>query len=155
MTRLKSILITGFIAGTLDILAAILIFSILLNKVKAIILLQGIASGVFGKSAFEGGMMMAILGLIFHYFIATSFSVIYFLVYPKLKITHVHPIILGTIYGILIWCVMNLLVLPLSNVTPSSIKLIPAIRGIAILILCVGVPISTMAHRYSKSLKKN
>ena len=65
---LKAILKTGLIAGTLDILAAIVI----LAKMNAVGVLQYVASGVFGKEAFSGGTTMAIAGLIFHYIIAFS-----------------------------------------------------------------------------------
>jgi len=153
MTKLKSILLSGLVAGTLDILAAIFVYSVFLNKVKVITLLQGIASGIFGKSAFEGGIMMAALGLIFHYFIACSFSTAYFISYPILRLRNSNPWIAGMLYGILVWSMMNLVVLPLSNVATTNIKLIPAIRAIIILMICVGLPISHLANRYYHSTK--
>jgi hypothetical protein len=49
-STLSSIFLGGFIAGTIDIGAACLI-----NSAKPSVILQAIASGLLGKSAFGGG----------------------------------------------------------------------------------------------------
>jgi hypothetical protein len=51
----KTILLAGFVAGTLDLLGAIIVYAILLKKITAEKLVRGIASGVFKKQAFSGG----------------------------------------------------------------------------------------------------
>ncbi len=48
--------------------------------------LQFIASGLFGKSAFQGLPAIAFLGLAIHYFIAFCWTVLFFFVYSKFKI---------------------------------------------------------------------
>ena len=63
-----TVLITGLIAGTLDILAAIF----LLAGGEATRVFRFIASGAFGKAAFEGGGEMVAWGSFFHYLIAFS-----------------------------------------------------------------------------------
>lgn len=60
------ILITGLIAGTIDILSAIFI----LAGGNAVGTFKYIASGAFGKTAFEGGNEMVAYGALFHYIIA-------------------------------------------------------------------------------------
>ena len=51
----KIILTTGLLAGTLDILAAFIQSYLMANVVPSTVL-KYIASGVFGKSAYSGGV---------------------------------------------------------------------------------------------------
>ncbi len=78
----KTILLAGFVAGTLDLLGAIIVYAILLKKITAEKLVRGIASGVFKKQAFSGGTDMVLYGIAFHYLIAFVFTIFYFLIFP-------------------------------------------------------------------------
>ena len=78
----KTVLLSGFVAGTMDILAAILVYSMIMQKVTALQILHGIAAGVFGKDIVGNSTTMAFIGLVFHYMIAFSFAIGHFLVYP-------------------------------------------------------------------------
>jgi hypothetical protein len=147
-TRLKTILLAGFTAGTLDITAAI----VLLGNMKAVPILKYIASGVFGKDAFAGGTEMALLGLLFHYMIAFSFAIAYFLIFPYLPpLLKKHKILSGLLYGIVVWIVMNLVVVPMTQVPRGPITLESALLNMAILMVCIGLPISFIVHRYYSS----
>ena len=75
---IKTILLACLVAGTMDALAAIIMYGPVFGKLSVTRLFQGIASGAFGKKAFEGGAEMAVYGVIIHYTIAFIFSVIYF-----------------------------------------------------------------------------
>jgi len=90
---------TTFLAGTLDITAAF-INSYLRSEVTPDIVLQYIASGVLGREAFSGGLGTAFLGLIFHYLIAFVWTLIFFKLYPLLRIKPTYQIPAGLIYGI-------------------------------------------------------
>jgi uncharacterized membrane protein YagU involved in acid resistance len=145
---LNVILRAGLIAGTLDILAAITVYAIILDKATATQILQGIASGIFGRSAYAGGAAMAFTGLALHYLIAMSFTVAYFLVSPYLPVLHKQPIISGLLYGAIVWMIMNLAVLPLSAYKQPPLRLGPSLLGMAILMLAIGIPVAIMAARY-------
>ncbi|MCE6992125.1 DUF1440 domain-containing protein [Dyadobacter sp. CY323] len=139
---LATIFRAAFVAGALDILAAILIYAIVMEKTSPSALLMSIASGVFGKSAFSGGTPMVLAGLLLHFLIAFIFSAFYYLIYPNLAFLRNRKLLSGIFYGIFVWLVMNLGVLriafsgsPLPD--PSS-----ALLGIAIVIAAVGIPIS-------------
>jgi uncharacterized membrane protein YagU involved in acid resistance len=138
---------TGLIAGTLDILAAIIVYAVILDKATAVQILQGIASGIFGREAYTGGTAMAITGLLFHYVIAMLFTIGYFLVYPYLPFLHKQAILSGILYGAIVWLIMNLAVLPLSAYNRPPLKLGPSLLGMLILILAIGIPVATMAAR--------
>src|ERR1039458_5924577 len=72
---LRAILPAGLTCGALDITAALLVYgSFGLGPLR---LLQGIASGLLGSVAYEGGMATALLGLLCHFFIALSAATIF------------------------------------------------------------------------------
>ncbi|KAA0993292.1 DUF1440 domain-containing protein [Dyadobacter aurulentus] len=136
------ILAATFIAGTLDILAAILVYSIVLEQTSPSMILMSIASGVFGKAAFSGGSLMVLAGLLLHYLIAFLFSTFYYIIYPGLEFLKKQRLISGILYGIFVWLVMNLGVLRIvfSAKLPSDPE--AALLGISILIIAFGIPIS-------------
>lgn len=150
-TSTKTIFQAGFVAGTLDIVGAIVVYSLMAQKMIAIPILQSVASGVFGKDAFAGGTSMAVYGLIFHYLIAMGFATTYFLFFPSISLFRTQKIISGILYGVIVWLIMNLIVVPLSNASQNPFTLKGAMIGMTILIVCVGFPISFIVHRHYTS----
>ena len=148
---LTAILMATFAAGTLDALAAIIFYGPILGKATVGQIFRGIASGAFGKSAFQGGKIMAVDGVIFHYINAFCFSVFYFFVYPIFKFSKNHPVLAGIIYGIFVWLIMNLVVIPLSKIGWSPIHFLPAVEAILILIFMVGIPVSLIMNSHYQS----
>src|SRR3982074_1927505 len=73
------ILAGGLVAGTLDITYA-WVFWALKAGVPAERIFQSVAKGLLGPASYRGGAATATLGLFLHYFIATSMSVVYYLV---------------------------------------------------------------------------
>jgi hypothetical protein len=141
------ILLAGFIAGTLDAAAAIINFYITTGKSPVIVFVY-IASAVFGKEAYSMSQFIAVIGLLFHYLVANVFSAFYFLIYPKIKFLHWNKITNAIIYGIFVWLVMNLLVVPLSRAQHFPFNIRNAILGVFILIICIGIPITMMASLF-------
>lgn len=148
---IKAILTTWLVAGTLDMTGAIVVWSFILQKVTPLQILQGIASGIFGKAAFTGGSAIAVYGVFFHYIIAFSFTTLYFLVYPQIPFLQKQKLISGLLYGVFAWAFMNYIVLPLSNVHMNPFKWSNALISIAILMVCIGLPISLLSSRYYKN----
>jgi uncharacterized membrane protein YagU involved in acid resistance len=142
-----AILQTGFIAGALDAIAASVNFTIRTGK-NPVRVFRFIASGLFGKTALTGGLLMAGCGLLFHFLIAFSFTTFFFLIYPKINILSKNSIITGLVYGVFVWLIMNKIVVPLSNTPKLPFDLTQTILGIIILMLAVGLPISLMAKKY-------
>jgi hypothetical protein len=147
------ILSTGLLAGTLDAIAAIINYTINGGKLPSKIF-QYIASGAVGPQAFTGGAGMVILGIIFHYTIAFSFTLFFFLIFPGLRILSKNLFITGLVYGIFVWLIMNLFVVPMSNVSQPPFHIKQAIIGMLILMFAIGLPISFMIGRYYRH-KKN
>jgi hypothetical protein len=144
---LKTVATAGMLAGTLDALAAMaLTYFVYDRNPKGVF--KYIASGVFGKEAFSGDWDMVFFGLIFHFLIAMTWALFFFLLYPKIPALSRNKFATGMGYGIVIWLVMNLAILPLSNVPPGSIGLSAAITGIVILMIAVGLPIVMVVHKH-------
>ena len=146
----SKIISAGLIVGTLDILAAFLYYFIKTGQKNVFIVLKFVASGVFGKKAFSEGNKMIILGLVLHYIIALSFTIFFFWVFPKLKAFSKNKILAGIVYGIFIWMVMNLVVVPLSSIGTRPFDMANALINAIILIVCIGIPLAFMANAFYK-----
>lgn len=140
---IANILLTGLIAGTMDILAAIFI----LAGGNAVGVFKGIASGAFGRAALDGGTEMVIWGAAFHYFIALSWTAAYFVLYPRLPFLKTNKWLNGVAYGIVVWSFMNLIVLPLIGF-PQRFSWTGVLTNIAILIVCIGTPVAVFAEKF-------
>src|SRR6202789_2865786 len=77
--NLRAILAGGFIAGTLDIGAAVALYHI-----SPITILQAIASGLLGKASFAGGINTALLGLVLQWAMSLIIAAIYVLAADRL-----------------------------------------------------------------------
>jgi hypothetical protein len=141
---LTAILVGGFTAGLLDHLSAVHTFGWGVSR--------GVASGLLGRSAFQGGMPTLILGLVLHFFIAFSAAAIYCLSSLRLRFLREHWLVCGLFYGIAVYLVMNLIVLPLSAcpfpVGPFTVTTL--VQGLLIHMLLIGLPISFSLRRFSE-----
>jgi uncharacterized membrane protein YagU involved in acid resistance len=144
---LRTILLAWIVAGTLDVTAAVTYYPLTANVTSKQIL-QGIASGLLGAQAFQGGDATAALGLGLHYLIAFIWTVVFYVLASNIKVLTRRPQIIGPLYGTFVWLVMNLVVLPLSNVAHRPLRLQPSIVGAVILMICIGLPMATIIGRY-------
>ena len=147
-TRNAKILQAGLIAGTLDVLSAFIYYYIKSGKTNFLVIFKFIASGIFGKAAGDGGNAMIWVGFILHYAIAFSFTVFFFWLYPKVKLMSKNRIVTAIVYGLFVWAVMNLIVVPSSNTVHRPFKIEGALINMGILIVCIGLPLSFMANDF-------
>jgi hypothetical protein len=103
-------LLGGIIAGTLDIGAASLI-----NSAKPTRILQVIASGLLGKSAFADDSTVA-LGLVLQWAMSIIIASIFVFAVQWRPVLKRHWVKAGFVYGIAVFIVMNYVVLPLSAI---------------------------------------
>jgi hypothetical protein len=137
----------GLLAGSLDIFLACL-NAFIAKGTSPVIVLQFIASGAFGKAAFSGGWLMPLAGLLFHFIIAYSFTALFFWLYPSIKIMSKSIVATAIVYGIFIYVVMNLLVLPLTKIPAIPFRLEKAVIAVLILIGAIGLPLSIAARTF-------
>lgn len=148
LSALSAILIGGAIGGTLDITYAIGFSA--MRGVPPLRILQSVASGLLGAPAFSGGALIAALGFALHFFIAFAAAAIFYLASRAMPILTRYSIIAGLIYGLLIYAVMNLVVLPLSAYPRKvSFPLLVLVTGLFVHMFFIGLPISLAVRRTS------
>ena len=146
----KTILLAGLLVGTLDITAALINFYINTHKNPTIVF-RYIASAVFGRTrAYSEEGNMIFLGALFHYLIAYFFTILFFILYINFRFMSKNRLLTGIFYGILIWAVMNLVVVPiaLGNYVKWNQQ---TWINLLILICMIGIPLSFIAHWYFKN----
>jgi hypothetical protein len=149
----KAVLVVTAIAGTLDIIAAHLHIWAVTGRFPAT-LLKAIAGGALGREqAMQGGAGMMALGLFFHFFISFAFTLLFFLLFPRVALLRRNSYVVGAVYGVFVSMVMNYIVLPLSALPwrPPNYTNIHTYIGLGVLILIFGLPIAFGAARFYKS----
>jgi len=141
----------GLLAGALDIVAACTINT--LRGSTPMKVLQSVASGLLGSRAMEGGWPTAALSLVLHFAMMLLIAWIYCAFARRLPWAREQPVLAGALFGIAVYAVMNAVVVPLSafphrlSYPPSTLAI-----GIAVHIICIGVPMAWVAARWSKRL---
>ena len=148
---IRIILLAWFVAGTLDMLGAILVYTVVMKKLSAEKLVRGIASGVFKNEAFTGGQEMIFYGVAFHYLIALAFTIFYFIIFPYIPFFRTQKILGGLLYGLFVWAVMNLIVLRIIFPTRTPVTLEGALIGASIIMVMIGLTLSYFANKYYRS----
>jgi hypothetical protein len=144
-------LVTGTLTvGVLDILDAFLFFGF--RGARPIGILQSIASGLLGRSAYQGGMRTALLGLLLHFFIACGVVATYLVATRLVPALNRRPWVYGVLYGVAVYAVMNLIVIPMSAAALGSgpTPLVVRINGVLIHMFGVGLPAALVAARTAR-----
>jgi hypothetical protein len=141
-------LIAGWlIAGTCDITYAIT-YSFLRRGVAPSRVLQSVASGALGRSAYDGRLATAALGLGFHFLFAFIFTCAFFVAASRVAVLTRRPILTGVVYGIGIFAVMNNIVIPLSRIGPRPVPpMIALAPEVLVHMFLIGLPIALAARR--------
>jgi hypothetical protein len=137
------ILVGGFVAGVLDMTSAYISFGHFMPL--------GIAGGLIGAAARHPTAGPYILGLFLHYFIAISAAAVYCIASRRLYFLRDHFFVCGMFYGIGVFLVMQLVVLPLSAyhaMGPYQYR--GLVEGILAHMFLIGLPISTSLRILSR-----
>ncbi len=140
---LLPVLVGGTVAGALDLTSAFMTFGWGVPR--------GIASGLLGAKALHGGLATWVLGVVLHFSIAFTAALVYCVSSWKLGFLKDHFLVCGLFYGIAVFLVMNLIVLPLSAVPfdTHTFTLGGLIQGLLVHMLIIGLPIASSAWRFS------
>jgi hypothetical protein len=124
-----------------------LVYSILQQN-PFIVVLQYIASGAIGVSAFEGGTGTALLGVLFHLIISFVVAAVFILSADRIPLFQRYVIPASLLYGFGVWVVMHLIVTPLSAAPPVPPPTTPyLIEEIIEHALFVGLPLGILLRR--------
>lgn len=138
-----AIFVGGLIAGALDLTSAFITYGPGVPR--------AIAGGLLGRGAMQGGTGTFVLGILLHFFIACSAAAIYYAASRALEFMTQHAVVCGLFYGIAVFLVMNLIVLPLSALhAKGPYQLAGLLRGLLIHMILIGLPIALSVRRFSK-----
>lgn len=138
----------GLLAGILDISAACAFWAVRAGTAPQRIF-QSVASGLLGREAFQGGWTTAGLGLLLHFFIATTAAAVFALASTRFPVLIRRAVLAGLAYGVAVYFFMSYVVLPLSAFNrASSFSLFLFLNGLVTHMLCVGLPIA-LATRFA------
>ena len=144
---LRFTLLAGGTAALLDATLACTYWGIARGSTPMAIF-QSVSAGLLGREAFSGGPPTAWLGVVLHLFIASCMALAYGL------ITLRWPALLrppawtsGLAYGLALYGVMHLVVLPLSRAMPPPAMWSWRVADIGSHLFFVGLPIAWFAKR--------
>jgi hypothetical protein len=146
MRAARTIAVTGLIVGAMDISSAIIIAIARGSTVTR--LMQFIASGLLGPTAFQGGLATVALGLALHFVIAFSLVAVFYAATRSFGFLRRQAVVSGLVYGLIVFGVMNLIVLPLSAATPRH-SLSGDLIQIGIHMFVIGLPTALLVRRFS------
>ncbi|WP_407174506.1 hypothetical protein [Bradyrhizobium sp. STM 3562] len=127
----------GLFAGTTNLIAAGAIFGGTLTHG-----LQLIASGLLGEWAFKGATPAAALGASLHYGISIIAAGLYCALVLRRKWWREHWLIGGTLFGIVSYLVMNVIVVPLSNAPNPDFSPVIVAKELVAHTVMFGIPIA-------------
>ena len=113
-TTVRDVLIGGAFGGLVDFLFATI--SSVHGGASWMRPWMGVAGGLIGKAAMQGGTAMAILGIALHFLICIVAAMVLYFIASKVKWPPKQWIVLGILYGVALLAVMNYIILPLSAI---------------------------------------
>ncbi len=147
---LGTALLGGGAGGLLDAIYATVTWGFVLGDNPAGVW-QSVAAGLLGKASYAGGDGTALLGLALHFFIACVMALIYVRAARRLPVLIQRPLLMGALYGVALYLVMNFVVVPLSAIGFHSPSLESAIRALVPHVIFVGPAISLIAARRART----
>ena len=159
MKNLKPILYAAVLVGVLDITAACINLGVAYGF-GPLRVLKGVAGGLLGRGALEGGFATAALGLAMHFTMALTITTIFYALSRRLPLPKKlwGVVAVGLLYGAAVFAVNNFATAPfLSWVrslylhTPILFKPPMGWWQLIIHLFCVGLPIALVMHRYAPS----
>jgi hypothetical protein len=143
-----AILWGGLACGVGDITQAMVAWGIQ-SGAKPMRILQGVASGLIGRSAFQGGIKTAALGAALHFFIAFTVAAVYYTASRWIPFMTQHAVISGLLYGEMVFLFMYFVVMPIAIGWPTF-TLATYITGPIGHPVLVGLPVALIVRRYSR-----
>ena len=144
----QAILTGWLLCGVLDITAACVQARIQAGRSPTMVL-KGVASALWGRAALDAGTGMAAIGLAMHFTVALTATLVFYALSRRVAFLLTAPLlIVGPLYGVLVFAAMNYGTLPaLSWVRSLYLATPPRWPGpmswpqLFIHMVCVGLPI--------------
>ena len=147
MTGLKAVVLAGLVCGVLDLICAAALFRLVGGSFER--LLQFIASGAFGESAFKSGKGSAAAGCLLHFSIAFVAAAVYYATSRSLPFLVSHAFACGILYGVIIHLFMSFVVIPLSRTPKRKFSASSFLSQLVVHMFVVGLSISLVVRHFS------
>ena len=136
----------GLVAGILDISE-----NIVYNHFRGVtpkMIFQYIASGLIGMPAFQMGAKSVAMGVVIHFCIALTWTLVFYLANRRIAMVRERPVICGLLFGVVVYVVMTYVVLPLTQVPPPRHPptLWTRLNALLPLLFCIGLTISLLVR---------
>jgi hypothetical protein len=144
----KTVLLTGLFVGLMDLIWANVNQWVRTGK-YADKMLNYIAGGALGlDTAMAGGNGVQLLGLFFHFFIAFSFTLFFFWIFPRVPFLAFNKYLVGYGYGIFVTLVMGQVILPLSRLRGWRFSVSGSIIDWIVFGAIFGIPLAYNTYKY-------
>ena len=112
----------GGVGGLLDAVYAIVAWGLIPGNGIPFVF-QSVASALLGLNAWTGGLRTATFGFVLHLFVAFVMALVYVRASRRLRVLVARPVLMGVLYGLLLFVIMNFVVIPLTAIgyrSPSA-----------------------------------
>ncbi len=147
-TRIQAVFIAGLITGVLDGLSAIAVSAYF--GAGPVRVFQGIASGLLGRSAFQGGLPTALLGVLLHFIVATGAAAVYYFASRSLPVLLDRALVCGVLFGVCVHLFMTFVVIPLSAIGRRPFVLQSFTVFLLVAMIVIGPSIALTIRHFSR-----
>lgn len=150
---LARVLLATLVVAAADLLDAIVVWVVILQKSTVPRILQSIATGLLGPESFRGGSATAALGLVLHGVIALGWTLVFWVLlqrWPRLRAWTASTrgaVLAGLAYGAVVWLLMDGVVLTLSRARAVPVTIPWFWIQLATHPFVVGLPIAVILGR--------
>jgi len=155
---LAAVLLAALVVAVADLLDAIIVWVVIFQQSTVQRILQAVASGLIGReSSFSGGSATAALGLVLHFVVALGWTLVFWVLlqrWARLRAwttTTRGAVLVGLVYGAVVWLLMDGVVLPLSRARATPVTAAWFWIQLATHPFVVGLPIAVIFGRAGRS----
>jgi hypothetical protein len=138
----KPVLLTGLFVGTTDMVCAFITQWTQTGKFASTMLNLGL------DTSMNGGNAAAFLGLFVHYFIALSFTLLFFVMLPRIKFLAYNKYLVGILYAVFVNLFMGQVVVRFSRLPSWGFNVAHSYIDWVILGAIFGIPIAYNAYKH-------
>jgi hypothetical protein len=139
LSPVKAVALGTLTVAVLDIADAIIYYGF--RGATPVKIFQSISVGLLGRdAAYGGGAATALLGAALHCFNSLMVVLVFYLAATQIRWLTGRPYLAGTLYGLVVYGVMYLVVLPLSKIGFPHFRLPDVADEVFIHIFGVGIP---------------
>jgi hypothetical protein len=145
---IQTIVAAGLICGVLDGISALILSELFGGQ--PIRVFQGIASGILGRNAFNGGLRTVAIGVALHFLIAFGAAIVYYAASLRFQVLIDQAVLSGVLYGIAVHLFMTFIVIPLSAIGGRPIVPLSFAAILMVHMMVVGPSIALTVRWYSR-----